>query len=108
MKRTLGPWTLQTLETNHNGYEWKTFAVRSKANHCLATIGDVDRATAEQNEGNAFLIAAAPELLEACKEAQKLIELARPYFPKSMHDSDKFALENVNATIGKAIAKATS
>ncbi len=59
-----------------------------------------------QRQGNAHLIAAAPELLEACKYAERIIEVARKYFPKSIHNSDTFSLENACATIGKAIRKA--
>jgi len=55
---------------------------------------------------NRNLIAAAPELLEACKTAEKLIRVARNYFPKSMQNSDRFDLENACAAICKAIAKA--
>ena len=52
------------------------------------------------------LIRAAPELLEALELAAKLIVTARQYFPKSMKNSDKFDLENTNAAIVKAVAKA--
>lgn len=45
------------------------------------------------------------ELLEACQEAMKLVEVARQYFPKSIHNGDKFKLENTCAMIGNAIAK---
>jgi hypothetical protein len=55
---------------------------------------------------NARLIAAAPTLLQAAKEAIKLIDLARRYFPKSIKNSDKFTLESTCAAIGTAIAKA--
>lgn len=46
------------------------------------------------------------ELLAALKSSQKLIQMARQYFPKSIHNSDKFTLENSCAEIGTAIAKA--
>jgi len=59
-----------------------------------------------EGQANAALIAAAPELLEACKYAAELVKVARQYFPKSIKNSDKFQLENVCATIGKAIHKA--
>lgn len=62
--------------------------------------------TEEEDAANRNLIAAAPELLEACKTAEKLIRVARNYFPKSMQNSDRFDLENACATICKAIAKA--
>ena len=61
--------------------------------------------TTEEAEANARLIAAAPDLLEVCKEAFDLIDLARQYFPKSIKNNAKFKLENTCATIGKAIAK---
>lgn len=54
---------------------------------------------------NCTLHKSAPDMYEALKEAAKLIELARQFFPKSMHNSDKFQLENTCAAIGKAIAK---
>jgi hypothetical protein len=58
-----------------------------------------------RNKVDANLCAAAPDMYEALKEASKLIDLARQYFPKSIHNSDKFQLENTCATIGKALAK---
>lgn len=48
------------------------------------------------------------DLLEACKVALDLVRVARDHFPKSMHDADKFKLENTCATIGKAIEKASA
>jgi hypothetical protein len=73
MKHTPGPWVLQQLETNHSGYDWPTFAVRSTpGNYCLAVVGDVDRATADVNKGNACLIAAAPDLWAASKEVLRI------------------------------------
>ena len=42
-------------------------------------------------------------LLQACKEAERLIVKARKYFPKSIKNSDKFELENTCATISRAL-----
>ena len=60
----------------------------------------------EHKQENARLIAAAPAMLEALRYAAKLIPTARRYFPKSVKFSDRFQLENVCATIGKAISQA--
>jgi len=60
----------------------------------------------EHKQENARLIAAAPAMLEALRYAAELIPTARRYFPKSVKFSDRFQLENVCATIGKAIAQA--
>lgn len=65
MSHTPGPWELHELETNHHGYNWPTFTVRSARNHCLAVVGDVDRATSGNNTANARLIAAAPGMYDA-------------------------------------------
>jgi len=48
-------------------------------------------------------------LLEALIQAQKLIEIARPYMPKTIRNADKFDFENIAANeINKAIAIATA
>lgn len=67
-KHTPGDWVVKTLETNHHGYDWPTFTIRSKTtNVCLAVVGEVDRYCSEQNEANAILMASAPKLLAALK-----------------------------------------
>jgi hypothetical protein len=100
-------WIVQQLETKHHGYDWPTYAIRQMPeNYCLAVVGDVDRSTAERNKSNANLIAATPDLLEACEIANKLIKTARRYFPKSIKNSDAFELEIACATISRAITKA--
>ena len=105
MKKT--NWTVQQLETEHHGYDWPTYAIRQMPeNYCLAVVGDVDRSTAEKNKANAYLMSAAPELFEACKDAANLVEIARKHFPKSMKNGDAFQLELVCAAINNAIRKA--
>lgn len=70
-QHTPGKWTLQQLETARNGYEgWKTFAIRSPQNVCLAVVGEVDHYHEADHEANARLIAASPMLLEALKLCQ--------------------------------------
>lgn len=67
---TEAPWTLQELETARNGYQdWRTFAIRSPANVCLAVVGDVDRYESERIPANARLMAAAPNMLAALRRA---------------------------------------
>lgn len=61
----------------------------------------------EDQEANARLILAAPEMLQALQYALELIPIARGRFPKSIKHHDRFQLENVCATIGNAIHKAT-
>jgi hypothetical protein len=60
----------------------------------------------EQWSNKARLEAAAPDMLEALKDAESLVKIARQYFPKSIQNGNKFTLENTCAAIGKAIAKA--
>ena len=45
------------------------------------------------------------DTLNALEMAVDLIKIARGYFPKSIRNSDKFALENTNAALIAAIAK---
>lgn len=60
------------------------------------------------NQANARLIAAAPEMLKALRDAAEVMELAKQYFPKSIRNDDRFALLNVQTnSVQKAIAKAT-
>jgi hypothetical protein len=72
---TPGPWTLQELETHRNGYgDWKTFAVRSPANVCLAIVGAVDHYESERIPANALLMASVTELLDVCEAIAALNE----------------------------------
>ena len=74
-----------------------------------AIWGEVYGTIGLAKEKAAFIVRAVnshEEMLEALKEAQKVISLAREYFPKSVRHADKFSLENTCATIGSAIAQA--
>ena len=60
------------------------------------------------SEADAHLYASAPDLLEACKAAATLINIARLYFPKSIKNCNKFSLEKTNATLNNVIQEAES
>lgn len=103
-KHSPGPWTLQTVETGHNGYKgWDIFAIRSRhANLCLAVVGEMDRATHAHNAANAALMCSAPELLEAL---ERLVYLAGPILAP-VDGVNLTAGEQAINTARQAIAKA--
>jgi len=98
---TPGPWTVQTLGEKINGYpDWNSYCIRHlNQNVHIATVGHVDRYYEQQNEANARLIAAAPDLLAALK---KSVQFVAKY--ANDHDS-KIAfrmLAQMHAAIDKA------
>lgn len=98
-KPSPGPWQLQQLHVNNRGYDgWSTYCMRDSANHCLAVIGDVDRATAPYNEKNAMVMAAAPELLTML---QRILDgvLCLPELPPTLCQLD---IEQAMLAIQKA------
>lgn len=103
MKHTNGPWQIQKLEENHHGYEnWKTFAIRSPQNVCLAVIGDVDRYHEKDHEANAHLIAAAPDMLEALKAIDTFFVFFDNIVPPDMGNGAREALQQARAAIKRA------
>ena len=92
-KHTPGPWKI----AGHGKNQQLPILAGGKI---IAAIRDDGRLA------DARLIAAAPVMLEALRYAAELIPTARRYFPKSVKFSDRFQLENVCATIGKAISQA--
>ena len=69
-KFTPGPWKAKQTRGN-NRFEFTLFKMVGDFPGQLAVI---EFASCEEAEANAHLIAAAPELLEACKDARKWFE----------------------------------
>jgi hypothetical protein len=105
MKHTQGNWNW--IAQMPEGYSIETNDGKVIA---FVQSDEIDTQECKKEEScNARLIAAAPKLLEALLEAQKLIEIARPYMPKTIRNADKFEFEDISANhINKAIAIATS
>jgi len=102
-KHTPGPWTVQELERNRNGYQgWHTYCVRHASNVHLATIGHVDRYGCERNAANARLIAAAPDLLAALA---KLLALAEAEGIGSEWEASEAAVGTARAAVAKATGR---
>lgn len=98
-KHTHGPWEIQS--------QGPTEQVYVIDNPRMNFVCRMEEGTQEQKTANALLIAAAPELLDALKEARSMLETASRYFPKSIRNLDRFSLLNVLAnTVNPAIAKA--
>lgn len=111
-KHTPGPWTFDRA-TGKFGHKTNDIVAPYHGpdfRHQVVCVMGTEAETedgADAMEANASLIAAAPDLLEALKEANKILETARKYFPSSIQNSDRFSLENViQNSVGPAIAKA--
>ena len=62
----------------------------------------------DERVANIGLMIAAPDMLEALRDAATMLEDAKRYFPKSIMNRDTFRLHNVLAnSVNPAIAKAT-
>jgi len=104
-KYTPGPWFYdKTWGLIHDILKSAKGPHESAAEICAVHAGRTGKK--DETQANARVIAASPELLEACEYAAELIKIARQYFPKSMKNNDKFQLENTCAAIGRAIQKA--
>ena len=109
-KHTPGPW-----KAGGDNNSWNK--IFNHGNRPIATVNSIHKAgqreagDGDTQEANARFIVTAcnshAELLEALKEADKVLELAKMYFPKSIKNGDRFALLNVQAnSVRKAIQKA--
>lgn len=74
MSHSPRPWTVQKLPAHPNYPNWVPYCVRSQQNVHLATVGHVDRHDEEKQEANARLMAAAPDLLAACKHFVAILD----------------------------------
>ena len=111
MKHTPGPWEVTFVdsdfpkqhyvyariepEVGYVGYEsmgvYHDSGIRKRR---LATLNDTARA-------NAYLIAAAPDLLEACKDALSAMELI--YYQRIDTDDEPAVVTGIKQAIAKAI-----
>jgi len=101
-------WEIQVLETCKSGYEnWNTYCIRSGNNVHIATVGDVDRFFEKDTLIHALLIAAAPDLLEACKEALRSFRLIYDTVDdnKELASLDCWPLTELRVAIAKAEGK---
>lgn len=75
-KHTKGPWKVddQTKDWQGKDSDWRNGFRISAADNChLAQVGFLDARYKHQAEANARLIAAAPNLLDACKHALECV-----------------------------------
>lgn len=103
-KHTPAPWTVggqKILIDPRNGANVMTQVIETP----LGEIELFDQTN--EPDYNAILISNAPKMLQALEDCQRLIQIARQYFPKSVKNANKFTLENTCATVGKAIYQAT-
>jgi hypothetical protein len=90
MKHTPGPWVIQT---DNRGFYWID-KLTNDGGFSICNLGNVEEAKA-----NAALIAAAPELLEACRDTLTRLEWWE-------EDRENRCIDNAFAVLKCAIAKA--
>jgi len=74
-----------------------------------ATITTTGQCTKQEARQAARMMLAAPDMLQALKDALEIFKTARKYFPKSVRNADRFNLINIEAnSVRNAIAKATA
>ncbi len=94
-QHTQGPWFIQ----HWDNFPDQTVISDETNTRCLAVIDKVD----EQDEANARLIAAAPELLEALEKCLETMQWAL----SEGGNMTKYACQDLQDIIKDAIAKAT-
>ncbi len=96
-KHTPGPWTVR--------YQYNVFAGKRSIAGCGGyTSNDPNEDTHEVNMANAHLIAAAPDLLAACKEARQWLGDAPPDGEGEFYNELRRVLSVMDAAIAKGEA----
>jgi len=76
MEYTLGPWKTSIVAGDHYGRFKGCNAVRQADENEYVIAICPNEGTIRSSQANARLIAATPELLEACKEAKSTLKMA--------------------------------
>jgi len=100
MKHTPGPWIAHPCPPDVNkGNFWIAGPLTLDGYSDIAEINTVTTRGHDETKANAFLMAAAPELLEACKAALNFLD----YIPPSDKKWSKVeVLDMLDAAIAKA------
>ena len=93
MSHTQGPWTLQRKIVNSISKIGGSTIVGPSGERICVIESILGEKTAE---ANARLITAAPDLLEACWEAEELLE------GSTLSQPERIALKNIRAAIARA------
>ncbi|MCL0102823.1 hypothetical protein M1N93_02545 [Dehalococcoidia bacterium] len=96
MKHTRGPWHVEL----HNAPGLQA-SVRDKRNICICTFSGVDAATKDEDEANARLVAAAPDLFHWCRQAEHYIHSRSILGGASLTESERWLLKHLRETIAK-------
>lgn len=114
---TPGPWTLKAREPKYGGWEiGKTERVEVSMDamtgrdlpphdsfrRIALVLGRMGADWNAESEKDARLIAAAPELLDALKEAQRIIRECYEEIDSGYTDSDEIVMSQIRAAIAKA------
>jgi hypothetical protein len=109
VKHTPGPWTVAPAgyDLKHAGNHWRVTAKSPHVDGLRQTVCELNGPWDEKNyAANGCLIAAAPELLEACEEAVESLEWTLKIFTDIPANSNfSKTLEKARAAIAKARAQ---
>lgn len=103
-EHTPGPWFVHDFAdpavSSDPGPEDVTVSCDHPATITVASMGRAMTATLDEARANARLIAAAPDMLEALREAQAVLS---DYYRADPYESDRQALAAIEAAIAKAV-----
>jgi len=109
LKHTKGDWWLaKDKPFEENKTEYLVISGHSASSKNIARVFKAINVSKEEQEANAKLIAAAPELLEALIKCEKQLELAQARLSQSSNDDSKAqCYANARGAAQEAIKKAT-